>query len=79
MVATQTDTSAASKRLDPKFTAAWIVAAAHHGVREARIARQPILLLSAPRRSALPSCSAWLAPDEPLQGLLSKKRTVFHV
>lgn len=47
MVTTQTDTSAASKRLHPKFTAAWIVAAAHHGVREARIARQPILLLSA--------------------------------
>ena len=45
---TQQETSAGgSKRLAPGYVAGWVVAAAHHRVREAWIARQPILLLSA--------------------------------
>lgn len=48
MITKQQETSAGgTKRLEPQSVAAWIVAAAHHGVGEAWIAKQPILLLSA--------------------------------
>ena len=44
----QVETSAAAKkRLDPAATAAWIGAAAYHGLDEAWISRQPVLFLSA--------------------------------
>lgn len=43
------ETSAAvKKRMDPARTAAWIGAAAYHGLDEAWISKQPVLALSAP-------------------------------
>lgn len=47
MMAKSVDTSAAAgKRLPPAEVARWVVAAAHHGVRETWIAKQPVLFLS---------------------------------
>lgn len=58
MMTKAVDTSAGGgKRLQPAFVADWVVAAAHHGVREAWIARQPILWLSE-CNLALRPCSA---------------------
>lgn len=47
MMTKPVETSAAGKnRLPAGEVARWVVAAAHHGVREAWIAKQPVLLLS---------------------------------
>lgn len=50
----QAETAAAAlKRLDPAATAAWIGAAAYHGLDEAWISRQPVLFLSTPPAAPL--------------------------
>jgi hypothetical protein len=56
------ETSAAGKnRLPSAEVARWVVAAAHHGVREAWMAQQPVLLLSEPPQPAL-SLATWPGP-----------------
>ena len=69
MMTKAVESSAASKnRLPPGEVARWVVAAAHHGVREAWIAKQPVLLLSEPSMFCIvQTVKCRLNPDATLQ------------